>query len=188
MTNDQMRKPGRDWLLAVMAFLIFWIAYLIWLAPRPPVDSLESSGSKQPAAYDWPVLDLKDQPVSFSQFRGKTVFLNVWATWCPPCIEEMPSIARLAENPRLRGKDIAFVCVSTDDSSDDVRRFLEGRTWTMTFLRAEKLPAVYMTDGIPATFIIAPDGRIAAFQLGPDRWDRDEVVSFLEKIATPSKG
>ncbi len=185
MTNVS-RKPGRDWLLAAMAFLIFWIGYLIVLAPRPAVDSLEKSGISQPAAYDWAILDLKDDPVSFSRFKGKTVFLNIWATWCPPCVKEMPSIARLAENPRLRDKGIAFVCVSVDDSSDPVRRFLKGRTWSMTFFRAEKLPGVFSTEGIPATFLITPNGRIAAVQVGADEWDQPQVVDFLEKIATAS--
>ncbi len=179
-------KPGRDWLLAAMAFLIFWIGYLIVLAPRPPVESLENSGISQPAAYDWPILDLKDDPVSFSRFKGKTVFLNVWATWCPPCVQEMPSIARLAENPRLRGKEIEFVCVSVDESSDLVRRFLEGRGWSMAFFRTEKLPAAFSTEGIPATFVITPKGRIAAARVGSEQWDRPEVVDFLEKIAAAS--
>ncbi len=182
--TEPSRKPGKDWLLAAMGFLIFWIGYLIWMAPRPEVASLENSGKRRPAEYNWTVLDLKDEPVPFSRFQGKAVFLNIWATWCGPCIQEMPSIARLAEDPRLRGKEVAFVCVSVDDSSEDVRHFLEGRTWSMTFFRAEKLPAVFMTDGIPATFIIAPNGQIVADQVGSDQWDRSEVVTLLEKIAT----
>jgi thiol-disulfide isomerase/thioredoxin len=181
-------KPGRDWLLALIAFLVFWIGYLVLLGPRLPMNTLEHSGSSQPAAYDWTLVDLKDETVSFSRFKGKTVFLNVWATWCGPCVQEMPSIARLAENPRLRDKGIEFVCVSVDDSSDTVRRFLEGRGWSMTFFRAEKFPGVYQTEGIPATFIITPDGKIAASQVGSDQWDRSDVVAFLEKIAGSSGG
>ena len=53
----------------------------------------------------------------------------------------------------------------------------------MTFFRAEKLPPVFSTDGIPATFIIAPDGRIAASEVGVGRWDTPEVVALLEKLA-----
>jgi hypothetical protein len=56
----------------------------------------------------------------------------------------------------------------------------------MTFLRAEKLPSVFLTDGIPATFIIAPDGRIAATEVGAADWDAPEVVEFLAKLAGPS--
>ena len=176
-------KPERIWLLIALAFIVFWVLYLVLLGPRASVESLENSGMRLPAEFDWTVLDLNDEPVRFSRFKGKTVFLNIWATWCGPCVHEMPSIARLAEEPRLRGKGIEFVCVSTDDSSDVVRRFLKGRSWGMTFLRAENLPAVFSTDGIPATFIIAPDGRIAAAQVGSSQWDTPQVVALLEKIA-----
>jgi thiol-disulfide isomerase/thioredoxin len=176
-------KPERIWLLIALAFLVFWILYLALLGPRRSVQSLEDSGTRRPAEFDWTVLDLNDEPVRFSRFKGKTIFLNIWATWCGPCVQEMPSIARLAEDPRLQGKGIEIVCVSTDDSSDTVRRFLKDRSWGMTFLRAEKLPAVFSTEGIPATFIIAPDGRIASSQVGSDRWDTPQVVAFLEKIA-----
>ena len=84
--------------------------------------------------------DLDDRPVHFSKFKGKPLFLNIWATWCGPCVQEMPSIARLAENPRLKGKGIQFVCISTDESSAAVRRFIDGKNWSMTFLRADRLP------------------------------------------------
>ena len=97
------------------------------------------------------------------------MFLNVWATWCGPCVQEMPSIARLADDPRLKGKDIAFVCVSIDQSSAAVRTFLEGRPWRMSFFRAEDIPPVFSTDGIPATYIIAArraDRRIRG-RVGP---------------------
>src|SRR5437899_925247 len=135
-------RPDRTWLYIVVVFVIFWTLYLIFYSPRRR-KVLENSGMSQPADYDWSLLDLDDRPVPFSRFKGKALFMNVWATWCGPCVGEMPSIARLAEEPRLRGKNIEFVCVSTDDSSDRVRRFLEGRNWKMTFLRAETLPMIF---------------------------------------------
>jgi len=169
-------------LLIGLGFIVFWVLYLALLGPRRPA-LLENSGMSRPAEYAWSLFDLDDQPVRFSRFRGKPVFLNIWATWCGPCVREMPSIARLAADSRLQGKGIEFVCVATDDSSDAVRRFIEGRSWSMTFLRAEKLPSVFLTEGIPATFVIAPDGRIAAAEVGSAQWDTPEVVRFLEKIA-----
>ena len=176
-------KPERIWLLLGLAFIVFWILYLALLGPRVSVESLESSAMRMPADYNWTFFDLNDTPASFSQFKGKTVFLNIWATWCGPCVSEMPSIARLAENPAIKGKGIEFVCVSVDDSSDTVRRFLKDRSWGMTFFRAEKMPGVYSTDGIPATFVIAPNGKIAAAQVGSEQWDTKQVVAFLEKVS-----
>jgi thiol-disulfide isomerase/thioredoxin len=174
---------ARTWWLIGLAFSVFWVGYLAFFGPRRRA-LLEDTGISQPASYDWSALDLNDQPVSFAKFKGKTVFLNIWATWCGPCVSEMPSIARLAEDPRIRKKPIEFVCVSTDDSSPPVRQFIQGKDWRMTFLRAESLPQVFLTDGIPATFLIAPDGKIAANEIGAADWDEPRVVTLLEKLAS----
>ena len=114
---DQAREktPARTWWLVAAAFAVFWVAYLAFFIPRRRAD-LEHSGTDQPADYSWAIMDLNDRPVSFSAFQGRPVFLNIWATWCGPCVAELPSIARLAQ-PKLAGKKVAFVCVSTDDSA-----------------------------------------------------------------------
>lgn len=173
----------RTWLIIAIVFCVFWFFYLALFGPTAPKPTLEGTGNGEPANFSWTFNDLDDRPVKLERFKGKTIFLNMWATWCPPCVREMPSIARLAEEPKLQGKDIAFVCVSSDERSEDVRRYLEGRSWKMQFFRAESLPRVFLTDGIPATFIIAPDGRIAAKQVGEAKWDAPETIALLEKLA-----
>jgi thiol-disulfide isomerase/thioredoxin len=179
---DTKPRPNRSWLIIALVFLGFWVVYLTFFAPgnRRP---LEGSGIDLPADYNWKLEDLTEQPVPFSRFKGKTVFLNIWATWCGPCVGEMPSIARLAENPRLKGKNIEFVCVSNDDSTGTVVRFVRDKNWPMTVLRAQALPPVFQTEGIPATYIITPGGRIVATEVGANDWDKAEVVAFLEKAA-----
>jgi len=179
---DTKSGPNRSWLIIALVFLGFWVVYLTFFAPgnRRP---LEGSGIDLPADYNWKLEDLGEQPVQFSRFKGKTVFLNIWATWCGPCVGEMPSIARLAENPRLKGKNIEFVCVSTDDSTATVVRFVRDKNWPMTVLRSESLPPVFLTEAIPATYIITPGGRIVAAEVGANDWDKAEVVAFLEKAA-----
>lgn len=166
-------SPARLWFIVAAAFVLFWGVYLALFFPRaePPRGN---------ADYNWKYLDLDDVPVAFSRYKGKVVFLNIWATWCPPCVEEMPSIARLAANPRL--KDVAFVCVSVDDSAATVRRFLRDKDWSMTILRAHSLPENLQTDGIPATFIIAPDGRIVVAEVGGKDWDTTETVERLASL------
>ncbi len=173
----------RSWLWIGLAFLAFWVVYLNFFGPRNR-RPLEESGIDRPADYNWSLEDLQGQPVNFSQFKGKTVFLNVWATWCPPCVGEMPSIARLAANPEFQGKDIVFVCVSVDDSIDAVKRFMTDKKWPMTILHASSLPPVFSTEGIPATFILDPSGRIVAAEVGASEWDNPDVVAFLKKAAS----
>ena len=183
--SETRGRPARVLLWAALAFLGFWFVYLTFFGPKRPA-RLENSGMSQPADFNWTVLDLDDQPVSFSKFKGKPVFLNFWATWCGPCIREMPSIDRLANDPRIKGKSIEFVCVSVDDSTDQVRQFVQSKNWPMTVLRADKLPRVFTTEGIPATFLIAADGRIAATEVGAADWSEPHVVAFLDKLAGQS--
>ncbi len=177
-------KPTRVFLYAALAFVVVWFGYLTFFGLKR-VSRLEGSGMSEPAKYDWTVLDLDDQPVSFARFKGKAVFLNFWATWCGPCVREMPSIDSLAKDTRLAGKSIEFVCVSTDDDADVVRKFLKSKNYGMTFLRVKdgKVPPVFLTEGIPATFLIDPKGRIAATEIGSADWHTAEVVDFLEKLA-----
>jgi thiol-disulfide isomerase/thioredoxin len=178
------RRPTRILLYTALAFLAFWFTYLTFFGPKRP-SRLANSSMNEPAAYDWTVLDLNDQPVSFSKFKGKTIFLNFWATWCGPCVRELPSIDALARDPGLAGKSIEFLCVSTDDDAQTVRRFLEGKDMKMTFLRVQdgKIPPVFRSDAIPITFLIAADGRIAASELGSTDWHEAEVVDLLQKLA-----
>jgi thiol-disulfide isomerase/thioredoxin len=177
-------RSSRVLLYLARALVVFWFTYVTVFGPKRPGARLEDSGMSQPAEFNWTLLDLEDQPVSFAKFKGKTVFLNFWATWCGPCVSEMPSIDSLARDPRLQGKSIAFVCVSTDDDLESVKRFLKGKNLGMTFLRVQngKVPPVYYSEAIPATFLIAPDGRIAATQVGSSDWHEPRVVEKLLKL------
>jgi thiol-disulfide isomerase/thioredoxin len=84
------------------------------LVLQPPTFPGENDPSDQGRAdYDWTLVSLSGEPVSFSTFRGRTVFMNVWATWCAPCVMEMPYIERLHRS--LEGSQIAFVVVSQED-------------------------------------------------------------------------
>lgn len=180
-------KRGPNWLIILGGLLVLWLVLLRFLGPGGPSD-FNVSEHKVPADYNWTVYDLDGQPLSFSEYEGKAVFLNIWATWCGPCVREMPSIARLADSPRLKGKNIEFVCVSVDDSIDAPRRFVVGKEWPMTVLHATSLPQMFLTDGIPATFILSPDGHLVSTTLGGREWDAENVISELEKlVAIPPK-
>jgi thiol-disulfide isomerase/thioredoxin len=177
-------RSSRTWWIVALVCVSAWFLYLYFLGPRGPGSApvLEGTALSRPAAYDWMLRDLDGTPVSFAQYRGKTVFLNIWATWCPPCVAELPSITQLARTPAL--KDVAFVCVSIDDDAAAVRRFVNGKDWPMTVLHlgSAELPAVFTTRGIPATFLIAPDGQVAASVVGSADWDDPSVVSFLSDL------
>jgi thiol-disulfide isomerase/thioredoxin len=183
-------RPTFKWLLIGFAAVLAWALFLVTSSSfiqvgglQPP--SLELLAKPRMADFRWPLVDLAEKPVDLSQFKGQPILLNIWATWCGPCLEEMPSIARLAENPLLKEKGVVFLCVSTDKSASKLQNFMKGSTWKMTVLRSTSIPPIFMTDGIPATFLIAPDGQIVSAELGASRWDDKSVIDFLAKLAKP---
>ena len=188
-------EPRRDpdwirWAILALGLGVVWMAYLVLFGPsidspgglEPP--QLVGTGSRIPVGFGWTLRDLDDKPVSFSRFQGRTVVVNLWATWCPPCRAEMPSLAVLAANPKLKEKGIEVVCISTDESPEVLRQFVaRQKDWKMTMLRATDMIPAFLSDGIPATFILSPDGRVAASESGAARWDDASVVAFLENLA-----
>ncbi len=172
----------------IAALVLAWAAYLFFLGPRPPrgeigPPGLTKSGPPRKADFAWSLVKPDGRTaVDFAQFRGRPVFLNIWATWCPPCVAELPSIDMLASNERL--KDVAFLCVSVGEDPQTVRDFVERRKLKVpVYLALDNIPEAFETDGIPATFILDREGRIVSQEVGSAQWDAPEVVDFLEKLA-----
>jgi thiol-disulfide isomerase/thioredoxin len=169
--------PFRLWIMLGLAFVATFLVIRRY-AVSPAV------GGK--ADYTWVLSDLDGKPVMLSTYAGRPIFLNMWATWCGPCQTEMPSIARLASNPKL--SKVAFLCVSIEESPDPVKAFVASKRPPMTMLMASAgVPKIFHTDGIPATFLIAPDGRIVRAENVSQEWDVPDVVTMLEGLAREAK-
>jgi peroxiredoxin len=152
------------------------------------VAALIGAGRRAPAvAPDFSVTDLRWQATRLSAFRGKVVLLNLWATWCEPCREEMPSMQRLYE--RLRGRDFQLLAVSQDE---------DGKQAVEPFVRAMKIGFPVLIDpehqvgdrygvtGYPETFLIDRNGRVVEHVIGPRDWMAPEWLGRLETlIAAP---
>ncbi len=133
--------------------------------------------------FNWNLQDLDGTPVNFAEFKGRPILLNMWATWCPPCREEMPSLAKLAENSRIVDNGIIIMAVSVDDSPDALKGFVKANPSRIVMLRADRIPAAFRTETIPTTYLIAPDGRIVTSENGPAQWDDPSVVDYLVKLS-----
>jgi len=139
------------------------------------------AAESQAASYEIQLLGLDGKGVHLSEMKGKTVFLNFWATWCPPCIAEMPSIQKLYENTDR--EKVAFVLVSTDEEMAKIKKFMERKGFTFpVYQLASGLPAAYPVRSIPATFILSPQGEIVYTHTGMANYDNEEFRQFLEGL------
>jgi peroxiredoxin len=124
-------------------------------------------------------LTLDGRPAKLSDLRGKTVVLNFWATWCPPCVEEMPSLNNL--HTLLSPQGGMVLGISVDDNQDAYDRFLlEHNIRFPTYRDPSKgISSSYGTFMYPETYIIDPRGRIAKKVIGPQKWDEPQWMEFL---------
>lgn len=136
----------------------------------------------QTARYDLPLLSMDGTESSLEQHAGKTIFLNFWATWCPPCIAEMPNIQKLYES-RDPGQ-VAFVMVSLDEKRETARSFIERKEFSFpVYMLNGPKPIVYSTDVVPTTYIISPEGEIVMKHEGMANYNTGRFRSFLDTLS-----
>ncbi|MBF6560199.1 MAG: TlpA family protein disulfide reductase [Candidatus Binataceae bacterium] len=141
-------------------------------------------------AIDFKLKDLRGKTISLSSLRGKVVFLNIWATWCGPCREEMPSIENLYE--KLGGdRDFVILAVSQDtDGGAAVAPYMRTNGFKFDALLDpdNEVGEAYDVSGIPETFIIDRNGRIVAHHLGPYDWSNPEIRDALRELLNSKTG
>jgi cytochrome c biogenesis protein CcmG/thiol:disulfide interchange protein DsbE len=127
------------------------------------------TGSEAPP-FRLPALDGGE--VDLASQRGKVVVVNFWATWCPPCVAEMPSLERL--HRALAPEGLSVITVATDEDEAELRRFVSGRGLTLPVLKdpgGRVAGGEYRTTGYPETFVLDREGRLLEHKVGPDEWD-----------------
>ncbi len=129
--------------------------------------------------FEWTLMDLNGNPVSFRDFQGEVIFLNIWATWCPPCRAEMPNIQNLFKE---YGNRVSIVLASQEDR-ETILRFLEEHEYTMPMYRlVQNPPAKLSTSSIPTTFLITPEGKISVRKTGAAKWDGNFFTAYLDEM------
>ncbi|GAB1484475.1 hypothetical protein MASR2M78_32930 [Treponema sp.] len=158
----------------------------IMLSPHSSVQDLAKLGfSVFPEPQDLPpfaVAGIKGGTTSISDFKGKYVFLNFWATWCPPCKKEMPSIQVLSDT--LSGEDFSIFAISVGEKQETVTEFLKKNPYTFPiFLNPDNsLGSIFAGRGIPTTYIIDRRGRAIAGMIGSREWDDTETLSIFRSL------
>ena len=143
------------------------------------------SGSRPPrigtAAPDFTVQDSQNK-FTLSQFHGQVVVLNFWATWCPPCVEEMPSLVEMQR--RMKTKGITVLAVSMDADESAYRRFLRDHNVNLYTVRDpdQKSSGLYGTFKFPETYVIDRGGVMRRKFIGAVDWTEPDVTEFLGKL------
>lgn len=129
------------------------------------------------------VNSLAGAPLKLSDLKGKVVLLNFWATWCPPCRSEIPSMMKL--NKTMAGKPFQMVAISIDEGGKPaIESFFQESGFSLpAYTDADNQAAkIYGVTGVPETFIIDRQGVIVKKVIGPMEWDSPEVTAFLENL------
>jgi peroxiredoxin len=142
-------------------------------------------GSRPPrigsAAPDFTVQDA-DRKVSLNELKGKIVVLNFWATWCPPCIEEMPSLVRMQQQLRPKGVEVLAISIDVDEAA--YHKFVKEHGVDLLTVRDpdQKSSTLYGSYKWPETYIIDRDGILRRKFVGPVDWNTPEITDFLNKL------
>jgi cytochrome c biogenesis protein CcmG, thiol:disulfide interchange protein DsbE len=133
------------------------------------------------SAPDFTVQDAQNK-FTLSQFRGQIVVLNFWATWCQPCVEEVPSLVEMQSRLKAGGVTVLAVSVDVDDSA--YREFVKDHNVTLLTVRDpdQKTNRLYGTFKFPETYIIDRNGVMRRKFVGPVDWTDPQVTAFLGKL------
>jgi cytochrome c biogenesis protein CcmG/thiol:disulfide interchange protein DsbE len=160
--------------------VLAFVAGLLFLFARPDYRQGEASmhGQKE---IDF-ALTIDGKPAHLSDLRGKVVLLNFWATWCPPCVDEAPSLNLLQHRIAPRGGTV--LGVSVDEDEDAYRGFLTTYSLVYPNYRdpSKKIPLSYGTTMYPDTYIINRDGRIDRKIIGAQDWTSPEMTAYLDTL------
>lgn len=132
-----------------------------------------------------------ERSVSLAQFRGKTLVLNFWATWCPPCVEEMPSLVEMRK--KLAGRGVEVLAVSIDEDADAYHKFLKDHAIDLLTVRDPgkrngqggvdaPVSSRYGTFKFPETYIIDRNGVIQRKFIGAVDWNQQEILEYLTRL------
>ncbi len=187
-------------LTAFVAIGVLSMIYVLGAAMLTPssVDSsgFETSGdmekfvivSERPDFSKAGFMNDTQQMVQIDDFRGRVVLVNLWATWCAPCLVEMPALDRLQET--LGGDDFEVVAISLDKNADKAREWLKtNEIDNLAFYTDERLTlhADFGAKGLPTSYLIDPKGRLIGYLEGDAAWDAADAETLIEHFINKAK-
>ncbi len=137
---------------------------------------------KKISAADFDLKDLHGNPVGLRDFRGKVVFLNFWATWCPPCKLEMPKMEELHKELSSRG--LVILAINFQEGPQEIREFFKGHNLTFTALldRKSEVFGLYQAWSLPTTYLINRNGEIVGKVIGYRDWHSEQARNLFHQL------
>lgn len=129
--------------------------------------------------YLFTIEDQEGRIHNFSRYTGEVMFINFWATWCPPCRAEMPSIQRLYDK---YGSKVKFILITSEEATP-VNTYINKYNYSFpVYFQRSNLPPSFRVSAIPHTYIIDREGRILLSKTGAAKWDSEDFMEFLDSI------
>lgn len=177
------------WRLAPRILVFLACAALPAGAAEDPARALDLiKPNRQQQAKDFNVAALEGGKLRLADLKGKVVFLNLWATWCPPCMEEMPAMERLWQ--RYKDQGLVVIALSMDSAGAKVvKPFIEQAKYTYRVALDPKMEIaeLYGARSVPSTFIIDRSGTLRAIALGPRDWDGRASFAYFDALLKDGK-
>jgi thiol-disulfide isomerase/thioredoxin len=130
------------------------------------------------ADFNMMLTDRHGNLTSLKDFQGKVIFINIWATWCPPCIAEMPDIHDLYQE--IKNEDVVFVMLSVDDDLQKAISFVDKKGFEFpVYQLAGPMPLAFESSAIPTTFVISPEGKIVVKKSGMAQYNSKKFREYL---------
>ena len=129
--------------------------------------------------YDWNLYSLEANRINFSQSEGRVVVINYWATWCPPCVAEMPDLQELYD---AYSEKVDFYFISTEEK-EKLEKFISKKNYTIpVYIQTEKSPDLLETTSLPTTFLISKTGAIIIRKTGAANWNSYSVHEIIDGL------
>jgi len=135
-----------------------------------------SCNEKQLNLSELELINLDGEPVLLSDYKNKTLFLNFWATWCKPCLEEFPSIVNAKSKLEPEGLQFLFI---SDEPLSVIQSFKAKKPYNFTYLKSTKAIAELGIYSLPETYIVGKNGKITGSMSGGYRWDTPGNLKLL---------
>ncbi len=186
--GSKIKKEVREWIILITVgsfiYLMGWHTIIIGKIQQAVLATgiISPSELKEErfASYEFILEDVDGKRIHFSDFKEKTIFMNFWATWCAPCVAEMPDIHNLYEET---GDKVNFVMISVDQDENKAKKYVDDKAFhfPIYFLRSG-LPSGYNTHSIPTTYLIDKTGRIRVENSGMAKYNTSSFRNLLTKI------